>query len=379
MYEFALPTSLSQNLRFDPGQWLWKDGAEQFVQDSACGLLFGVPVHLFRAMVPKADRSIQAAHHDGVVGQVEDFSLFPQGLLRALALGNIARRAEPFHDFALRILERDGTRERPAYAAIHSQNPVFQFEDTFGADGLADGGQHTWMIVRVNVFLKPGAAWNIRVGDKIPAKQRAHLAPVRAHAIHHIRTGHHQGAEAFLTPMQRLLLFKCCHPSEIAAVALRHQAHQNAHTNKDDQGDGVRGARNPELSGWRNNPIIRQRRGERRGQQSGPKAAEQRDQHDGGIEDDENREFDAEAQHQGLPQQKGRNYGNYRKSEAKGWPVKPTHFNVRHGDHPAARLRLPMLGGGAEHHRSSELMWLNARRVASAKSRLSQLRCPQAR
>src|ERR1039458_1634037 len=52
-----------------------------------------------------------------------------QSLLCLLAPGDIARRAEPFDDFAVRILQRDRTRERPAQSAVHAQDPVFQFED----------------------------------------------------------------------------------------------------------------------------------------------------------------------------------------------------------------------------------------------------------
>src|ERR1022692_622099 len=62
-----------------------------------------------------------------------------QSLLCLLAPGDIARRAEPFDDFAVRILQRDRTRERPAQSAVHAQDPVFQFEDALGPDSFVDG------------------------------------------------------------------------------------------------------------------------------------------------------------------------------------------------------------------------------------------------
>src|SRR5688500_19711866 len=57
---------------------------------------------------------------------------------------------------------------------------------------------HLGLIIRVNIFLKPGIAWLFRVHDEIPALELAHLAPIRAHSIHHIRTGRHERSKTLL-------------------------------------------------------------------------------------------------------------------------------------------------------------------------------------
>ena len=62
---------------------------------------------------------------------------------------------------------------------------MLQLEDALGADGLLDRRHHQRLILRGNVFLKPSAAWFLRVGDEFPALQPPHLAPV---AASHTRT-----------------------------------------------------------------------------------------------------------------------------------------------------------------------------------------------
>ena len=103
-----------------------------------------------------------------------------------LAFGDVTRGAKPFEDFATGIQPRDRPRERPADRAVHTQNLVFQFKDALGPDGFADDRHHARLVIGMNVFLQPVADCRFRVGDEIPAQQMAHLAPIRAHAIHHI-------------------------------------------------------------------------------------------------------------------------------------------------------------------------------------------------
>src|ERR1035437_4136176 len=60
------------------------------MRDSAHGLFLGVTVHLFCAVVPKANRAVEVTHNDRVVSQVEKFSLLPQLLLGLFAFSDVA-------------------------------------------------------------------------------------------------------------------------------------------------------------------------------------------------------------------------------------------------------------------------------------------------
>jgi hypothetical protein len=57
------------------------------VRPFAQRLLFGVAIHLLRAEVPRANRAVELAQHDGVVREIEQLRLLPQRLVRALAFG----------------------------------------------------------------------------------------------------------------------------------------------------------------------------------------------------------------------------------------------------------------------------------------------------
>jgi hypothetical protein len=65
--------------------------------------------------------------------------------------------AYPLDDFAGGIEHRHRARVRPAYRAVDPEDPVFALEYSFGADGLADEGEHSLAIVGEHVFLEPVA------------------------------------------------------------------------------------------------------------------------------------------------------------------------------------------------------------------------------
>ena len=82
---------------------------------------------------------------------------------------------------------------------------MFQLEYAFGPDGFVDDLQHAWLIIWMNIFLKPCAGWRLALGDKLSTTKLAHLAPIRAHTKYGVRSGRNQSAEALFALAQRLL------------------------------------------------------------------------------------------------------------------------------------------------------------------------------
>jgi hypothetical protein len=63
---------------------------------------------------------------------------------------------------------------------------VLELEDAFGQDRPVDRIHDPLLVIRVNVFVEPASAWLIGVRYEIPALEKTHLAPIRAHAIYDI-------------------------------------------------------------------------------------------------------------------------------------------------------------------------------------------------
>ena len=82
---------------------------------------------------------------------------------------------------------------------------MFHFEKTFAPNGFLDGCHQAWVIVPMNVMLKPVVVWYFRFDDEVLVVDVAHLTPVRTHATHQIRAGQHQRAEALFALAQRFL------------------------------------------------------------------------------------------------------------------------------------------------------------------------------
>src|SRR5262249_44586448 len=125
-----------------------------------------------------------------------------QGLLGALASGDVAGGAEPFDDFALCIPDRNSPGERPPQTTAHTQHPVLEFEYALVPYGFVNNRCHELLVVAVNVPLKPRAGWLVGVRYEVPAAEIEHLLPIRAHAINHVGGCGHQSAEARLVVKQ---------------------------------------------------------------------------------------------------------------------------------------------------------------------------------
>ena len=77
-------------------------------------------------------------------------------------------------------------RKGPADDAVNTPHAVFELENAFRPNGFVDDRHHVRLVIGVNVFCQPGAAGCFGVGEEMGAMQMSHLAPIGAHAIHHI-------------------------------------------------------------------------------------------------------------------------------------------------------------------------------------------------
>src|ERR1700720_2574586 len=100
-HELAFPTATAQQLRHYPLTRYWENRFQQLASNLAFGLLCAPPVQLLRATIPVGDDSIDVAHEDGVMSEIEQISLLPQSFLGPPALGDIGYR--PYEERALRI------------------------------------------------------------------------------------------------------------------------------------------------------------------------------------------------------------------------------------------------------------------------------------
>ncbi len=141
------------------------------------------------------DRLVQPALPVGVGAHLRERRL---GLLAARG---IARGAEPFHDLAALVEERNGTRQGPAQRSVGPQHPVLELEHPLGAHRVRDGLEHARLVVGMDVFVQPSAARLGRIGDEIAPGEMAHLAPVGAHAVDHVGGCGDEGAEALVEPI----------------------------------------------------------------------------------------------------------------------------------------------------------------------------------
>ena len=154
--------------------------------------------------VPATQIAVVHAEMGRVGGKPQTLLALAQGLLRPLLLGHITPGAEPFDDFTLRIEQWNRTRQHPAPAAVCAPDPMLHLEKTLGPDGFPDGRHQLWLIIPINVILKPVAIWFFRFDDEVLVINLAHLTPVRTHATHQIRARQHQRAEAPLALAQRI-------------------------------------------------------------------------------------------------------------------------------------------------------------------------------
>ena len=127
---------------------------------------------------------------------------FAQGLRSALGRGDIAGRAKPFDDLACQVQHGDRMRERPSDTAADEPNRMLHLKQAFGANSFMDDCQHAGLIVRADVVLQPVGIAFQRIDDEIAAFKLVHLAPVRTHPEHNIRTRCDQGAKTFFAQAQ---------------------------------------------------------------------------------------------------------------------------------------------------------------------------------
>jgi hypothetical protein len=76
---------------------------------------------------------------------------------------------------------------------------MFEFEGALSLNGGADRGNKYFAIVQGNVPFQPGLVRLIGVGKVLSAHKLAHLIPIRAHAVHNIRTCFYQSPKARFT------------------------------------------------------------------------------------------------------------------------------------------------------------------------------------
>jgi hypothetical protein len=68
-------------------------------------------------------------------------------LFRSLAIGDVARRPEPFEDLAALVEEGHGARFRPPERAVDTEHPVLELERALRADRPLDDLHHLRLVV----------------------------------------------------------------------------------------------------------------------------------------------------------------------------------------------------------------------------------------
>src|SRR5690348_2782671 len=107
------------------------------------------------------------------------------------ARGDVGGRPKPFDNGAFFVHERNGSGEGPACRSVSTEDGMFKLERSLRSYGLVDGLQNARLIVGMDILLQPATAWFERIGNKLLSVQIAHDAPVRAHAINHIKARRH--------------------------------------------------------------------------------------------------------------------------------------------------------------------------------------------
>lgn len=130
-----------------------------------------------------------------LVERTEALLVGAQRILEALALGHVARRAEPFDDLAPLVEDRHRAGVGPAQAAIGEPDAMLELEHALGADRLLDRGDHPRLIIGMDVGLEPAGARRLGVGEEAAPVELAHLAPVGAHPVHRRGARGEEGAE----------------------------------------------------------------------------------------------------------------------------------------------------------------------------------------
>lgn len=118
-----------------------------------------------------------------------DRQLFVAGLklgFQPLPLGHVGGRTEPFGDLAIVVEQRRGAGKRPADGAIGAIDAMFQVEQRFRHQRVADSCRHLRPFVCGDIFRQPVRVGGPRVGKERAARQLAHLTPIRAHRIEYL-------------------------------------------------------------------------------------------------------------------------------------------------------------------------------------------------
>ena len=142
---------------------------------------------------------------DGVVQRAVARLTRAQRVVRLPPRGEVAGRADPLGDLTIGAQQRDRARERPAERPVGADDPVLEREHTARPHCRGDCRRHARFVVGVDVALNPGGARLRGVRDEAAAVELAHLAPVGAHAVEHVRAGRRERTVARLARAQRRL------------------------------------------------------------------------------------------------------------------------------------------------------------------------------
>ena len=121
-----------------------------------------------------------------------------QRLLRAFARADVAGGAKPFDDFAVVVEYGNGARMRPAQAAIDAYHAVLELEHALALHRVAHRQRDHGLVLAGNVQVQPAVRGCLGVAQELLAFEVAHLGPVGAHAVDHIRGRTEKTAKAFL-------------------------------------------------------------------------------------------------------------------------------------------------------------------------------------
>ena len=117
------------------------------------------------------------------VGLAQFFFAGAQHLLGTLALGDIARRAEPFDDIPTLIQERNRPGGCPSDRAIRTDDAMFQLEHALRTNGFGNGRLHQRLVAVRNIGLEPRRSRSRCVDQKALAMEQMHLLPIGAHLV----------------------------------------------------------------------------------------------------------------------------------------------------------------------------------------------------
>src|ERR1700729_394617 len=120
-----------------------------------------VPSQLVEGKVAEPEAHIRSVRYEFCT-----LLLLSQRLLRLLALGYVARGAEPFENFVVFGEEWNGAGVNPTPRTVGANHAMLQLKDGFRLDRALNHCHHMVLIIAMDVFVNPGTAPALFVGGE---------------------------------------------------------------------------------------------------------------------------------------------------------------------------------------------------------------------